>query len=500
MKTARTPRMSSTRLPIWLMTITAFGILCSCSKEYGAEELSPNGLYPLEFTAAKDTGSSMDRAAGKDAWTVGDEIGAKIANGTAGIYKITNTDGTTEAITPAYWQNTAQATVTAWYPKDARNDVSLTNQAQGFTDIDFLKAEESRNYNTTGTLKFKHILAKVHVTLKTTNQTTDLDDAEVSLYGNTAFDYSEGTATGKGSDYLPTFKEGTGADATYEALLVPQTMTETKFIRILLKNQKPYYLTTTPTLVAGGVHNYEVTINDVPVITVNLADIEGETYTAKWDCIINGDANTRYRKNIVIEDGVTVTINNVNIKPNKDASAIYGEGTATLILQGKNTIEAYGNDNAGAMAATKIIIQGDGELKATGMQAAGIGGGPYKRCGDILIEGGTITSTATYSGYLPAGLGSNCGDITITGGNVTAIGVNLPGSAPGYNSSGIGSGRSGEQRCGSITISGGTVTAKGGNYSQYDISGSNNITIKKSAINNDVRIENADKVVHWIEE
>ena len=327
-------------------------------------------------------------------------------------------------IDPVYWLNTSPTTVTAWYPKDSKNNVPLNNQSGGFANIDFLKAEAKNcSYSTSTTLNFKYLLAKVKIKLKTTNSTTNLDDAQVSLWGNTMCSYSEGVITGNGTNsYLPTYKEGNGPDATYEALLVPLQMNETRFIRILLKNEKEYYYTTAVTLTAGNLYVYEITVNDGPVV-VDLAKITGDTYTAKWDCIINGDANTQLAKNIVIKDGVTVTINNVNIKPNKYTHAISGEGNAILVLEGENTVEGNGGYMAGVHAATCITIKGSGKLTATGGECApGIGGGKYASCGDIIIEDGTIIATATGGGYPAAGIGCECGNITIRGGNITAAG------------------------------------------------------------------------------
>ena len=288
--------MKIERLFIYCL-LAGTSLLASCSSEDMTDnpvETLSEGMYPLTFTATKDDGAANTRAAGKDAWSVGDEIGARIGTGTKGSYRIKSTDGSQmKNIDPVYWLNTSPTTVTAWYPKDSKNNVPLNNQSGGFANIDFLKAEAKNcSYSTSTTLNFKYLLAKVKIKLKTTNSTTNLDDAQVSLWGNTMCSYSEGVITGNGTNsYLPTYKEGNGPDATYEALLVPLQMNETRFIRILLKNEKEYYYTTAVTLTAGNLYVYEITVNDGPVV-VDLAKITGDTYTAKWDCIINGDANT----------------------------------------------------------------------------------------------------------------------------------------------------------------------------------------------------------------
>lgn len=53
--------------------------------------------------------------------------------------------------------------------------------------------------------------------------------------------------------------------------------------------------------------------------------------------------------------------------------------------------------------------------------AACIGGAADLPCGNIVIEGGTITASGgAYSAGIGGGSGGNCGTITITGGKVTA--------------------------------------------------------------------------------
>jgi hypothetical protein len=82
-------------------------------------------------------------------------------------------------------------------------------------------------------------------------------------------------------------------------------------------------------------------------------------------------------------------------------------------------------------------------------------------CGNITIEGGTITATAA-SHAAAIGSGGNytgtqtCGNITITGGTVTA-------TCNASYGAGIGAGINGE--CGNISITGGTVTASGSQFS-----------------------------------
>ena len=169
---------------------------------------------------------------------------------------------------------------------------------------------------------------------------------------------------------------------------------------------------------------------------------------------------------ISIADGATVTLKDLNITNLGNGcnwAGINCPGDATLVLKGTNTICA-GRDGSGynnypgiLIASGKTLtIDGDGSLtaysNATEPYGAGIGGGFKVNCGNIVINGGTITATG---GRFAAGIGSggykeggvSCGSITINGGTITATG--------GENGAGIGSGYKGS--CGDITITN-TVT------------------------------------------
>lgn len=148
-----------------------------------------------------------------------------------------------------------------------------------------------------------------------------------------------------------------------------------------------------------------------------------------------------------IASGATVTLNAAKIK-----SAITCEGNATIILEGKNSIN--GPSSLPSIYIPKgatLTIDGTGKLSA-----ASIGGGEGMSCGNIIINGGKITvQSGVNDGRAGIGSGKNasCGDITINGGTIIATGS--------YYCAGIGSGYDRSQ-CGNITINGGDITATGG--------------------------------------
>ena len=160
---------------------------------------------------------------------------------------------------------------------------------------------------------------------------------------------------------------------------------------------------------------------------------------------------------VSIAPGATVTLSNANInvdggsKPDCQWAGLTCLGDATINLAGANFVRQFN----GAFPAIHVPsgmtlnIRGTGELDAGSAIAnesgAGIGGGYQLSCGNIVIDGGTITARGCEGG---AGIGSGygnstCGDIMILGGTVNAIG--------GFVASGIGSG-GGNSDCGDITI------------------------------------------------
>ena len=180
---------------------------------------------------------------------------------------------------------------------------------------------------------------------------------------------------------------------------------------------------------------------------------------------------------ITLGDGATVTLSNVDIdsdEQNLGKAAISCQGSATVILADGTDNRLYGDDNCSALQAgpegSTLTIQGasTGTLRANGGRcAAAIGGRNNSgNCGNIVIQGGTITAIGGgTAGNGAAGIGGdiggNCGNITINGGNITAIG----GYGIGGNYvSGAAIGAGGEKGCGNITIAGGIIDAKGYGY------------------------------------
>ena len=153
---------------------------------------------------------------------------------------------------------------------------------------------------------------------------------------------------------------------------------------------------------------------------------------------------------VSIADGATVTIADIEIqKTGKACAGLTCKGDATIILDGVhgNKISACGDGFPGIFvpAGHTLTIKGFGKLDVNGEgYAAGIGGGDNLDCGNIIIDGGTITA----SGGMSYG-----GSQEVVNGNLV-IHVGMPGAGPG-----IGSGRN--AKCGNIFFKRGNVTATG---------------------------------------
>ena len=171
-------------------------------------------------------------------------------------------------------------------------------------------------------------------------------------------------------------------------------------------------------LAAGKYYATELTMAKL----TDLSTISGTEYTLQNGEVLTGTLGTNVQ--ISIADGATVTLKDANINgsgtlPAGNYAGITCAGTATIKLEGTNTVKGFYLNNPGIYVPSgkTLTIQGSGSLDATGRNmAAGIGGGKSGSCGNIVIKGGNITATG---GVQAAGIGGGfmngtCGTITIT--------------------------------------------------------------------------------------
>ncbi len=223
-----------------LRTIPAlllFVLSASCSQDDIEQSVPlPHGQYPLDLTVSVE--GMKSRAAGKDNWKDGDEIGVKIgSDDEIGRYTL-DKDGNVsieESAHILHWKTTTPATVNAWYPSEPQTNVSIADQSKlsDFSSIDYLAATaENQSYKNTVGLTFKHRMAKVRCLLTTADERQvsyyDLSDATVTFYGCTVASFAEGELTGDAFGEIIPVK----GFLTREALLVPADMTGKELFRI----------------------------------------------------------------------------------------------------------------------------------------------------------------------------------------------------------------------------------------------------------------------------
>lgn len=176
-----------------------------------------------------------------------------------------------------------------------------------------------------------------------------------------------------------------------------------------------------------------------------------------------------------IADTVFITLEDVNIVPEQDGSAmVIGENSVVVVTLGGEESETNlkGKNGCGIEAMGDLIINGteNNLLTCTGSgRSAAIGTtGSSTAAGSITINGGDITAKA---GSESAGIGASnagrLGDITINGGYVKATG--------GAYSSAIGASYVSKGTA-TITINGGMVEAQSGYYCKNSSIGKGNGT------------------------
>ena len=211
---------------------------------------------------------------------------------------------------------------------------------------------------------------------------------------------------------------------------------------------------------------------------------EGKEYGAGW-YILKGnftgeDSLSQItftgETHLILADGADVTVFGGILLSNMDASlTIYAQpvdkGT------GKLTVQDVPDDCAGIGAGRNngcgnITINGGTVTATGGRDGAGIGGGQRSTCGNITINGGVVTATGGDGGTgIGVGFAETCGDIVITNGTVIANGSS--------NCAGIGSSFNGN--CSGITITGGVIKAtKGSDAKQHIGRGRNPVAVNVS--------------------
>ena len=216
----------------------------------------------------------------------------------------------------------------------------------------------------------------------------------------------------------------------------------------------------------------DVTVEATYIDGIDLSTVTADTVIPDG-CIVTGTLGSPKKYKISIAAGAKVTLKNVAINgyvsgSNCKWAGLTCEGDAEITLVGTNKVTGFYNKYPGVFvpSGNTLTIKGSGSLTAkSNGAAAGIGAGSETglNCGNIIIEGGSITATGTtcFAG-IGAGQIYTCGDITISGGTINATGGQYAAAIGAGGFSNSGSLIPGD--CGNITISGGSITATGGKY------------------------------------
>lgn len=236
---------------IFVAGIFAIGIfaagLTSCTQNESSSpageggETLPAGQYPLQIGSitlavaeendaqpwSQSVQTRVTETADRDGslFEDGDEIGVRIEGSEeTGIYRLTVANGTVtgaEPVKPVYWQNTAPATVTAWYPVDATIDFTHQNAENGLAYL--LRGTCTAGYNTPASLTFAHQLAKVRVML-TGGKADDVQAVTVRSYPAVVNDQgSRGDIQGDAL-YVPMLPTTYNNQRCWEANLISGTL------------------------------------------------------------------------------------------------------------------------------------------------------------------------------------------------------------------------------------------------------------------------------------
>ena len=546
---------------IWKIAWMAVALIgfSACSHDELADGTLSYGKYPVTFTATGLSNTPLTRATVDGTWDKGDAV-AVVVDGVNGAKKyITESSGQTVTLTaeagsiPFYWESMQRPiSVSAWYCGSQYNatlpsdwSVNENQNGSGYNQSDFLYAPPTDiTYNGNQSLNFYHQTAKVVVNIRNYGVATNEPNfVNIHAIKDGGFDVNANgnfRLSAKGTTYssiqpqkltVPNagvvFKQGDQGEtalASYQALVIPQTLSNSAAIEINIDGYAPFKYIPTGEWKGGNVYAYNISVNaqglevavdnsipwgaggsgsgSVTIIEpVDLTTYPNEVYTVAQGetAIIDGKGNV-LEKRLVINEGAQVTLKNVKLNEpyavktpvievtgtatinisgtdnvitscaNTDNDAICVTGAnATLTINGtledKLTLDASACSNAAALGAknsANIIINGGTIIATAGDDAAAIGSNYNSTCGNITINGGHITANAGKNSAAIGG-GSNagqCGDITITGGTVIANG-----SDEDLGSVGIGSGTGTQTTmptCGYINISGGNITATGG--------------------------------------
>ena len=242
----------------------ACGLPASCVKdETGSVTSLPDGRYPLRLTA--EVAQLHTRSAGKDSWSGGEKIGVQLEGMSGTSTYVMDASGNAtpvDAASTIYWKDTAEAEVKAWWPQEIKQ-YDISDQSGGYAGFDFLYASAIGSYDRPLNLRFRHLMAKIEVSLSAGDGVTaeDLAGAEVTFYSlNDIIFFGELLMPMGDFDEI---KPYSSAANKYEAVVYPMNMKDDPLIRVRIDGKDFVYAPETDaagTLEAGKRYGYNVTV------------------------------------------------------------------------------------------------------------------------------------------------------------------------------------------------------------------------------------------------
>ena len=337
---------------------------------------------------------------------------------------------------------------------------------------------------TTRELTFYHLLSKVEVALKASDEVGDLTGAVVSVGGTVNRGYfmpdkeavmendaergkmiaPDGSSIGLITIDTRVTGNFDGNTEYGEAIAVPGTGL---FIRVDLKDGKVLFYYSNVTLESGKKYRYNIYVGKerLELVSTSISAWEtgtsdggeagmmrqvdlssGGNYTIADDGVYCVSGESKYYS-LIIKGSPTVYLVDATIEGWYVSSIQVSSGNPVIVLVGTNRLTGRGYySGLYYKPGCKVTLRGEGKLIAESVGGTGIGSYMDHSAGDLVIESGTIEATGGLGDQGNAGIGGSsnagCGSITITGGKVTARGSD--------GAAAIGAGKNGP--CSSIVL------------------------------------------------
>lgn len=427
-------------------------LLAACSKDEATDPNAlPDGQYPLQIASvtmsvesseqpwsanAPQTRVAENEGGTASVWEAGDKIKIVVSGNGNDMTTVGTLDknGNITSYEPkVFWKNTKEATITAYYPADiTEKPLDISNQEDGLKYV-MKSTPMVASYNSTVTLAFSHLLAKLRVM---TRGTYDNGNTTISVTAPTLCTISQGNAESSESGTITMYKTSCYGIGTCWEANVPANTTINTFTISDNGTLITGINTTDISTMAARISTAKLIVHESGTEVIDLSE-QNETYTIT-------DASKPY----YFMQSRSSYANNYGIKVNADNAKVY--------LDGVNIGVSSGSGIEVAKTAT-IHVQSNSQITA------------FFGAGISVVENATVTITSAErnsnkltakGGDAGAGIGgysSSCGNIYIKNVTVNAYGSND--SEPIVFSPGIGGSR--EYKCGFITIDNAIVYAYG---------------------------------------